>query len=103
MKNVRGEAICNMKTQSIDTHPKAEAVQIALLRQASIAKRITRMRSLTRTILWLSQKAIAKTNPGLSEQELKVLFARYHYGEDLANRLQAYFEQRASSWKRKTL
>lgn len=85
-----------MKTQSIDTHPKAEEVQIALLRQASIARRIARMCSLTQTILRLSQKAIAKANPGLSEQELKVLFARYHYGDDLANRLQEYFKQRAS-------
>jgi hypothetical protein len=85
-----------MKTQSIDTDPKAEAVQIALLRQASVARRITRMRSLTQTILRLSQNAIAKANPGLSKQELKVLFVRYHYGDELANRLQAYFKQRAS-------
>jgi hypothetical protein len=35
-----------MKTQAIDTHPKAEEVQIALLRQASIAKRAWLLRSL---------------------------------------------------------
>jgi len=51
---------------------------------------------MTQTILQLSQDAIAKANPGLSEQELKILFARYHYGNDLANRLQEYFRQRAS-------
>jgi hypothetical protein len=85
-----------MKTQSIDTHPKAEAVQIALLRQASIAKRIAQMRSLTQTIMRLSQNAVARANPGLSDQELKVSFARYHYGDELANRLQAYFKQRVS-------
>ncbi len=83
-----------MKTQSIDTHPKVEELQIALLRQASVAQRITRMRSLTRTILRLSQQAIAKANPGLREQELKVLFAKYHYGDDLADRLQKYLDQR---------
>jgi hypothetical protein len=67
-----------MKTQSVDTHPKVEEVQIAHIRQASVTQRITRMRSLTRAILRLSQRAIAKANPGLSEQELKVLFVKYH-------------------------
>jgi hypothetical protein len=85
-----------MKTQAIDTHPKAEEVQIALLRQASIAERAWLLRSLTQTILRLSQNAIAKANPGLSEQELKILFARYHYGDGLANRLQEYLKQKAS-------
>ncbi len=87
----------DMRTQSIDTHPKAEEVLIGLIRKATIAKRISRMRSLTRTILRLSKRAIAKANPGLSEQELNILFVRIHYGEDLANRLQKYLNQRATN------
>ena len=79
-----------MKTQSIDTHPKAEAVQIALLLQASPVKRAWLLRSLSQTVFRLSQRAIRKANPQLTEQELKVLFVRHCYGDDLADRLQEY-------------
>ncbi len=89
-----------MKTQSRDTHPKAEEVLIGLIRKASVAKRISRMRSLTRTILRLSKRAIAKVNPGLSEQELNMLFVKIHYGEDLANHLRTYLEQKKSNGTR---
>lgn len=83
-----------MKTQSIDTHPKAEAGQIALLRQASPMKRAWLLRSLSQTVFRLSQRAIRKANPQLTEQELKVLFVRYCYGDDPANRLQRYLIQK---------
>lgn len=83
-----------MKTLSRDTHPKAEEVLIGLIRKASVAKRISRMHSLTRTILRLSKRAIAKAHPGLSEQELNMLFVKIHYGEELANRLQTYLEHK---------
>lgn len=85
-----------MKTQSIDTDPKAEEVQIALLRQASLAKRAWLLRSLSQTVIRLSQRAIRKANPQLTEQELKVLFVRHCYGNDLANRLQHYLIQKTS-------
>lgn len=83
-----------MKTLSRDTHPKAEEVLIGLIRKASVAKRISRMHSLTRTILRLSKRAIAKANPGLSEQELNLLFVKIHYGDELANRLHTYLEHK---------
>lgn len=83
-----------MRTQSVDTHPKAEQVQIALIRQASVAQRIARMRSLTSSLMRLSKRAIRRANPELSPDELDVLFVRYHYGEDLAIRFQQYLHQR---------
>ena len=83
-----------MKTQSIDTHPKAEEVQIHLIRQASVAQRIARMRSLTSSLMRLSKRAIRRANPGASQDELDVLFVKYHYGEELAFRFQAYLQQR---------
>jgi hypothetical protein len=83
-----------MRTQSPDTHPEAEAVQIALLRQASVAHRITRMRSLTASLMQLSKRAIRRANPGLSEDQLKILFVKYHYGEELAQRFQQYLSQK---------
>ena len=83
-----------MKTQSVDTHPEAEKVQIQLIRQASVTQRIIRMRSLTSSLMQLSKKAIRRANPRASQDELDVLFVKYHYGEELAVRFQAYLQQR---------
>lgn len=82
-----------MKTQSSDTDPRVEAVQIALLRQASLAKRAWLLRSLSQTVMRLSRNALRRNNPQLTEQELKVLSVRYCYGDDLANRLQQYLRR----------
>ena len=82
-----------MKTQSIDTDPRVEAVQIALLRQAGAAKRAWLLRSLSQTVIRLSRDAIRRVNPGYTEAELKILFVKYCYGDELANRLQQYLSQ----------
>lgn len=82
-----------MKTQSVDTHPKAEAVQIKFLRKAGPVKRLWLMRSLSQTVLNLSRRTLRKMNPELSEQELKVLFVRHCYGDELADRLQIYLNR----------
>ena len=79
-----------MKTQSIDTDLKAEEVQLSLIRKASIARRISLVRSLSTTAMQLSRRAIARANPGKSELELDLLFVAYHYGDDLAMRLRNY-------------
>jgi hypothetical protein len=52
------------------------------------------MRSLSQTTIQLSRRAISRANPGLSEQEVNLIFVAYHYGEHLANRLRAYMGQR---------
>jgi hypothetical protein len=82
-----------MKTQSIDTDPKAEAIQIDLLRKATPAKRAWLMRPLSQTVLRLSRRTLREMNPDLSEQVLKVLFVRNCYGDDLADRLQIYLNR----------
>lgn len=84
-----------MRTQSVDTNPKAEKFQISLIRQASIAKRIARMRSLSQTVVQLSRRAIMRANPDLSEQELNLIFVSYHYGTELADRLRKYLDRKA--------
>jgi len=83
-----------MITQSFDTCLSAEEVQISLIRQASIAKRISRVRSLSQTTIQLSRRAISRANPGLSERELNLAFVAYHYGDDLAKRLREYMERK---------
>ena len=84
-----------MITQSADTNPKVEKFQISLIRQASIAKRIARMRSLSQTVIQLSRRAIMRANPGLSERELNLIFVSYHYGTELADRLRKYLDRKA--------
>ena len=85
-----------MLTQSIDTHTAAERVQISLIRQASVARRISLARSLSQTAIQLSRRAILRCNPELSEQELNLAFVVHHYGNDLADRLRKYLEEKAS-------
>ncbi len=55
--------------QSFDTHPKIEEMQISLIRQSNVAKRISRMCSLSQIIIQLSLRAVFRANPKLSEQE----------------------------------
>ena len=70
-----------------DTHPDAEAVQIELLRQASVAQRLNMMRSLTRVAVAASRRACEKTHPEMTREEIDVLFVELNYGRDLADRV----------------
>ena len=83
-----------MIVQSSDTHPQAEEIQIMLLRQVSIAERFAIMHSLSETAIQLSRRAIQRANPTYSELEVNLAFVAYHYGEDLAERVRQYLEQR---------
>lgn len=81
-----------MKTQSIDTNPEAEEVLILLLRKLSTEERLSRVLQFSSSIINLSKRAIARANPNLSEDEMKLLFVEYHYGATLANKLRSYKE-----------
>jgi hypothetical protein len=83
-----------MICQSPDTTPQAEKVQIELIRQSSVAKRISLVRSLSQTAMFLSRRAIQRANPSLSEREVDLLFVELHYGKDLAERLRSYMEHK---------
>lgn len=73
-----------MKTQSSDTHPEIEKVLISLLRNSSVAKRMSKVRSLSESTIKLSRRAIKRANPDLDETELHLKFISHHYGEKLA-------------------
>ena len=79
-----------MKTQSIDTHPAAEAVQVDLLRKAGVARRFALAASLTRTTIELSRKALRLRYPKANEDEIALMFVALNYGDDLALRLKEY-------------
>jgi hypothetical protein len=83
-----------MKTQSIDTHIEAEQFQVSLLRQKSIADKFYQIRSLSKSTIQLSKRAIFRANKGLNEQQVNLLFINLHYGPDLANRVKLYMNQK---------
>ena len=83
-----------MITQSSDTDPQAERVQIDLIRAASASKRFSMVRSLSQTFMTLSRRAIQRANPSMSEREVDLTFVAYHYGEGLAERLRQYLRRK---------
>jgi len=79
-----------MIIQSSDTAPQAEKVQIELIRKSSVCKRVSIVRSLSQTTMYLSRRAIQRTSPSLSEREVDLAFVANHYGEKLAECLRLY-------------
>jgi len=70
-----------------DTHPDVAARQVELLRAANPARRFALARSLTRTVIMLSRRALRRRRPHATEKELDREFVELHYGEEVARRL----------------
>ncbi len=85
-----------MRTQSMDTSPEAERVQIELLRKASAAKKYGLVNSLSRTLIQASRNNIRRLRPDASEEELALIFVELHYGKELADRMRTDLERRKS-------
>ena len=81
-----------MISQSPDTDPQAERVLIELIRKSSVARRISRVRSLSQTVVFLSRRAIKRANPRMTEREVNLAFVEHHYGKALAEQLRSYKE-----------
>jgi len=82
------------KTQSRDTRPEMEKVYINLIRKASAGEKLAQVRSLSRTTLQLSRRAIKRANRELTEDEIDLLFVSHHYGEKLARGLKRYIDKK---------
>ena len=83
-----------LRTQSTDTHPKAEKVQIQLLRQAGLSGRLELARSLSLSTIEMSRNAIRKRYPEMSELQTLLRFVAFCYGQSLAERLEHCIKQR---------
>lgn len=81
-------------TQSPDTRPRAEAVQLELLRSKNAREKLSQVRSLSQLVIGLSRRAIQRVNPDKTPAELDSLFIRLHYGESLAQRVADYRQRR---------
>ena len=79
-----------MKRGFCDTPEEIEQIQLSLIRQASVARRISSVRSLSQTAFQLARRAIRRANPTLTQREVDLLFVALHYGEDLAAALRVH-------------
>jgi hypothetical protein len=84
-----------MRPQSVDTDPEAEKVQIELLRQASISRRIALALSLSETVIQLARNAIRIQNPNFSDRDVLLRFVSIHYGQELAESVRKDLQQRS--------
>ena len=72
-----------------DTKPSAEQVQIELLRQAGMVRRLELAGEMTRFAIDGARAALRRRYPEASELEISLLFVEYNYGLALATRLRA--------------
>lgn len=82
-----------MRTQSPDTSPEAERVQIELLRKAGEAYRFALARSMSNTVIQLSRRAIKERFPEMNEEEVGLYFVELNYGKELADRMRIRMKQ----------
>lgn len=83
-----------MKTQSTDTSPEAEQIQIALLRQASAARHVSLTCALTQMVVQLSWRGIKRAHPGLDDRTTRLVSVALDYGRVLADNLSAALERK---------
>lgn len=85
-----------MKTQSIDTHPKIEQMQIEMLRSLTPQEKMRRMNEWSKATYELAWRGLEQANPGASDLELGMIFVAVHYGQPLADCLRIYLHKRGS-------
>jgi len=83
-----------MNTQSIDTNIKSEHMLISLLREKSVAKKFSLIRSLSQSTIQLSKRAIARANEGIDDDQVNIIFIELHYGKDLAHRFKKRIDEK---------
>ena len=86
-----------MKTQSEDTSPEIERVQIELLRKMSPARKFDLVCSMTQTMLQASRANIQAMHPDADENELRLLLIELYYGKELADRVRMDSQRRKAS------
>jgi len=67
-----------------DTHPKMEALQIRLLREAPAWRKVEMLAQLNASAHLLALSGLRKRYPGAGEEELRRRLADLLLGEDLA-------------------
>lgn len=73
-----------------DTDPEAQQQQVDLMRRATPARRFAAVRSLSGSVALLSRRALRRSMPDASEEELDLAFVALHYGDELAARVRRH-------------
>ena len=76
-----------MRTQSEDTSPEMERVQIELIRKAPVTKRFATMQAWSQFLIEANKQRIHKDHPDASEEEVALIFVARNYGQALADGL----------------
>lgn len=85
-----------MRTQSEDTSPEMERVQIELIRKATPAKLFGLVRSMSQTMIEASIRNIRKLHPDASQEEITLIFVELYYGKKVADLVRSQIEKRRS-------
>ncbi len=80
--------------RSTDTDPTAERIQVELLREATVARRISLALSLSKTVMELSWRAVQRTHPSADADEIAVRFVTLCYGPELGESVRRDLEER---------
>ena len=83
-----------MRTQSEDTSPEMERVQIELIRKATPAKLFGLVRSMSQTMIEAFIRNIRKLHPDASPEEITLIFVEMYYGNKAANLVRSQIEKR---------
>ncbi len=83
-----------MRTQSSDTSPEVEKVQIELLRKAPISKHIAIVDEWSQFIRALARQDIRKQHHFASEEEVDLMLVERLYGRPLAEKIRLDLKRR---------
>jgi len=87
-----------MRTQSPDTSPEMERVQIDMLRKMSIAERFAMMESWSQFIREVAKQGIQQDYPSASEEEVALMLVAHLYGQPLTERVRV---ELANRWQQR--
>ena len=79
-----------------DTSREAERIQVDLLREASVARRLHLAWSLSASAMSAARRALARADPSAEATERDIRFVELHYGSALAAALRADLTRRRS-------
>ena len=83
-----------LRTQSSDTSPNIERMQIQALRRLTPTQRLALAAMLTRSPYALSWQGLRRRHPDLPEEELRIIWCEMLYGRELAEKVAAYLARR---------
>jgi hypothetical protein len=69
-------------------------VQIELLRRAGVARRAGMAVSLSALVIGLARRALSRSLPGASDEEVGLRFVERNYGRELASELRRFLSAR---------